>query len=228
MDSCTGTDCFLCKNISDDWLEMVKLKREVLTYKKGDYIFKEQEKVKGIYFILTGKVKVSMTWGDKNYIVRLASDGAILGHRGYGLDEVYPIDGIALEKTTVCFIPTELFFTLLKTNVNLLFKLNFFYADELKLTERKLKNLATRPVKYRVAEAIVNIAKTFGTDENGFLSYNISRKDMAAMAGTVYETVSRMLAELQKTGCIEMVGSKIKILQLIDLEKLCETENIQV
>ena len=123
---CLKEDCFLCRNISSEWLELVRLKRDVLFFKKNEVIFREGEKVDGIYFILSGKVKVDMPWGDKSYIVRLASDGDILGHRGFGLDEHYPVNGTALESTTVCFIPSELFKSLLRTNQELLYSLVFF------------------------------------------------------------------------------------------------------
>lgn len=218
---CLREDCFLCRNISSDWLEIVRLKREVLSFKKGEVIFAEGEQVEGIYFILNGKVKIDMSWGKRSFIVRLAGDGEILGHRGYGLDNIYPVTATTLEATNVCLISTELFQQLLKTNPDFLFKLTFFYADELKRTERRMKNLAHMPVKGRVAEALILIDHAFGTDNDGYLNYRISRKDLASMAGTVYETVIRMLNQLVDDECIELRDKAIRITNKTKLEACC-------
>jgi CRP-like cAMP-binding protein len=219
---CLKEDCFLCRNISSEWLELVRLKRDVLFFKKNEVIFRDGEKVDGIYFILSGKVKVDMPWGDKSYIVRLASDGDILGHRGFGLDEYYPVNGTALESTTVCFIPSELFKSLLRTNQELLYSLVFFFADELKRTEKRMKRLVHMLVKGRVAESILMIAEAFGVEENGMLKFNMSRKEMAAMSGTTYETVIRMLNELVKDGLISLNDKNIQILNNEALEVCCQ------
>lgn len=224
---CAREDCFLCRNISSEWLEIVRLKREVISFKKGDKIFKEGDRVEGIYFILSGKVKIDMSWGSRSYILRLASDGQILGHRGFGIDDIYPVTGIALEPTAACFIPSDLFRKLLRTNPEFLYQLAFFYAEELKRTERRMKNLAHMPVKGRVAEGILLIKEAFGVDDNGCLNYRMSRKDLAALAGTVYETVIRMLNELVADGSIMLQDRDIKVLDEKKLNNCCKQELIK-
>lgn len=221
-DECLREDCFLCKSILTEWLEVVRLKREVLRYKKNEVIFREGEAVKGVYFMLSGKVKVHTSWGDKEYILRLCSAGDIFGHRGLGLDATYPVSATALESTSVCFINTALFMTLLRTNNDFLFKLAFFFADELKRTERRMKNLAHMPVKGRVAEALLMIRDAFGLDENKALKYRMSRKDMASMAGTTYETVIRMLNELVAEGLITLDERNIRLLDESRLRECCQ------
>ena len=183
--------------------------------------YREGEEVKGIYFILHGKVKVDMTWGKKTYILRLAADGQILGHRGFGIDDIYPINAVTLEPTTVCFIPTGLFKTLLRTNQDFLYTLTFFYADELKRTERRMHNLAQMPVKGRIAESLILIRDAFGKQSDGTLNYALSRKDIASLSGTTYETVIRMLTELSQDGCIELNTKKIRLLNESGLESYC-------
>lgn len=221
-DQCLKEDCFLCRNVTPEWLEMVRLKRSVLSYKKGDLVFKEGQEVTGIFFILFGKVKVDMAWGDKSYIVRLAGEGSILGHRGYGLNDVYPVSATALEPTTVCYIPTDLFRTLLKTNPELLYELTFFYADELKRTERRMKNLAHMPVKGRIAESLLYSDDVFGSDASGKLQFRMSRKDLASMSSTTYETVIRMLNELKEAGAIQLKEKDIWLTDKESLRSCCE------
>lgn len=215
----------MCRNVMPEWLDVVRAKRSVISFKKGELIFQEGEQVKGIYFILTGKVKIDMSWGDKKYIVRFATDGAILGHRGYGLENTYPVSGTALEQTEACFIPSELFQTLLKTNPPFLFELAFFYADELKRTERRMKNLVHMPVKGRVVESLLMLRDTFGTAENFQLKFKLARKDLASMAGTTYETTIRMLNELSAENLIQLKDKDIILLDQKKLEQCCIATN---
>lgn len=216
--------CFLCSNLMPEWQEVVSLKRKIFSFQKGETIFREGEKVEGVYFILSGKVKVDMSWGDKSYIVRLASQGEILGHRGFGSNEHYPVNAKALEATTVSFIPSDLFITLIKTNPELHFKLTFFYAEQLQQSEQRMKNLAHMPVKGRVAETLIQVRDAFGLQESDLLAYRMSRKDMAAMAGTTYETVIRMLNELVEDGLIKLLDRDIQLLDAKALEDCCRTE----
>ena len=227
VSTCSREDCFLCKNISLDWLEIVRLKRKVLSIKKGEVIFKEGDPVEGIYFILEGKAKVYMSWGDKSYIVRLAGGAKILGHRGYGLDSVFPVSAEALEDMIVCFIPTSLFQRLLRTNPEFLYKLNFFYADELKRTERRMKHLVHMPVKGRLAESLLYVDFAFGSAEDGKLNYSIARKDLASMSGTSYESVIRGLAELASDGLIKIKDKGIWITDAKKLQECCDQHGEQ-
>tara|TARA_B110000046_G_C12966924_1_gene387181 strand:+ start:1106 stop:1294 length:189 start_codon:yes stop_codon:yes gene_type:complete len=62
-----------------------------------------------------------------------------------------------------------------------------------------MKNLAHMSLKGHVAESILIIRDAFGIESNG-LSFGLSRKDIAAAAGTAYEAVIRMLNVLVKDG----------------------------
>ena len=222
MSICTGENCMLCRNIMPEWREIVKLKRDVIDFVKGEDVFKQGDTVNGIYFILKGKLKIHMSWGNKSYIARLAGEGDILGHRGFGLDQVYPVTATVLEDATVCFIDLELFQTLLKTNIQLSNQLLWFFADELKLTERRMRHLAHMPVKGRIAESLLLIRRTFGLKENKALGYTISRKDIAAMSGATYETVVRTLSEFAHEKVIKLEEKEIILLDIPRIESCCK------
>lgn len=218
---CTKENCLLCRHILPEWRELVKLKRTVLSFKKGAKVFNQGENVKGIYFIMSGKVRIEMKWAEKYYIPRLAKDGDILGHRGLGLDDVYPISATALTELLICFIELKLFKTLLRTNEKLSNELLWFYADELKLTERKMRHLVTMNVKGRIAEALLYVNQVFGNKSDGNPGFEITRKDLAALAGTTYETTIRTLNELVQENIILIVSNSIIILDFVKLNFYC-------
>ncbi|MEO6851766.1 MAG: Crp/Fnr family transcriptional regulator, partial [Mucilaginibacter sp.] len=100
--------------------------------KKGEVIFNEGDAVTGIYFVYSGNVKVYKKWDDdKELILRFAKEGAILGHRGLGKNQRYPISAAALEPAVVCYMDMDFFEATLKVNTDFTYQLLMFFADEL-------------------------------------------------------------------------------------------------
>ena len=89
---CDLKSCFFCTSCMKEWLPAIDCNRQNFNFRKGETIFHEGDKVTGIYFVYEGKVKVHKKWGDdKELIVRFANQGAIVGHRGLGTDNTYPV-----------------------------------------------------------------------------------------------------------------------------------------
>jgi CRP/FNR family transcriptional regulator len=212
-ENCDLRSCFFCKNCSKEWLGVVDIRRETFDYKKGEMLFDEGEEVKGIYFIYKGKVKVHKKWGDnKEMIVRFAGEGDIVGHRGLGKSNIYPVAATTIEKTSACYIDLGLFESSLKVNFELMYKLLMFYAEELQESEKNMRNLAHMPVKGRIAYALLKLRDRFGLREEGFINISLSRQDLASFAGTTYETTSRVMTELVQEGLLQFDGKEIVIL----------------
>ena len=193
---------------------MTALKKETRLIKRGKPLFSEGEKVEGIFFIYSGVVKIHVPWADgREMIIRFARSGEIAGHRGLGGNAVYPISATALEDTLACFIPNEFLELSLKANPSLTYTLMHFYAMELQKAEKKMRELTHMDVKGRIAGALLELAETFGVNEKGFLALVLTRQDIAAFAGTTYETVFKYFTELTTAGVITTVGKDIKINQ---------------
>lgn len=181
--------------------------------------------MKGMYFIYSGTAKVHMKWGrEKELIVRFARKGDIIGHRGLGRDTVYPVSGTALEPVTACFIDLEFFNATLKVNPGFITQLMLFYAQELKESERNMRNLAHMPVKGRVANALLQLQQKFGLTPQGSISILLSRQDLASYAGTTYETVFRIMNEMAQDAVIGVDGKHITILNTEKLSLLTRVE----
>lgn len=209
---CDLGSCLLCQLCKKEWIPAIALHRINYRYKKGEVIFAEDEKVKGIFFVYSGTVKVHKHWGsDKELILRFAKKGNIIGHRGLGKDLVYPVSGTAIEATTTCFFPLDFFEASIKVNYDFLYELMQFFATELKESERNMRNLAHMPAKHRIAQALLTLREKFGTTSNGSINIIISRQDLASFAGTTYETVFRVLNEFISEKIIDVREKQIRI-----------------
>jgi len=209
---CGLDDCFLCQHCIPEWKELIAIKKSTFVIKKGKSIFQIGEKVEGIFFIYSGAAKIHAPWTDnKELIIRFAIAGDIVGHRGLMSQTTYPISATTLEDTTVCFIPNDFWEASLKANPSLTYTLMQFYAAELQKAENRMRNLTHQEVKGRIADALLDISRTFGHNADQFLAITLTRQDIASYAGTTYETVFKFFTELIEKKIITTEGKNIKI-----------------
>lgn len=194
------------------------MKKTTLSIKKGKMVFLESEKVKGIYFLYNGHVKVHKRWtGQKDLILRFASPGDILGLRGLvGVDH-YPVTATALEDSQLCYIPNDFLESSLKANPNLTYQLMHYYAAELQRTEQRIRDMVHMEVKGRIAGALLEIAA---------LPVTITRQDIASYAGTSYETVFKFFTVLTKGKIISTSGKNIRINDPARLKKYIQSAGL--
>lgn len=206
-------DCFLCRYSLPEWLTAIDTNAKLLSFKKGQSIFREGDTVTGFYFLHTGKVKVHKQWGaDKDLIVKFANAGEVLGHRGMGANQHYPVSATALENATACFVTPAFLKTTLKVNNELTYQLMLYYANELQEAEQGIRNMVHMDVKGRIADSLLKIAALFGSNEKGEINSTLTRQDIASFAGTTYETLFKLTNELVAEKVIAVTGKNIQIL----------------
>ena len=222
-ENCHHYNCFINKYCSDEWKPLITLYKTSTEYPAGATIFSEGDPVLGIYQIYSGKIKVVTNFnGGKERIVRLAASEQMLGHRGLGGNMIYPVTAVTLEKSHISFIPIDIFYKAIKANTDLAFRMLMFYADELKVSEKRMKMLASSTASEKVAASIITIIGAFGFSDCDptLLDFTPSRKDIASMAGITYETVIRELSNLEKSNIIVLEGKAIRVLDLDYLKTL--------
>jgi len=210
--TCDTKSCLLCTSCLPEWRELTALKKQTRQFKKGERIFTEGDPVTGIFFTLSGAVKVHKQWGEqKELIIRFVSGNDVIGVRGFG-DTVLRASATALETTIACFIPNEHLQASLMTNAAFSYKLMQFYATELQKAEQRMSDLANLDAKGRTASALLLLKDTFGLREDGYINITVSRQDIASYAGTIYETVFKIFTEWIASSFIQTEGKHMKIL----------------
>ena len=223
------TDITACKSMltqycMPEWFPAIAANRQWLQYKKGEQVFTEGENVTGMYFVQEGVVKVHKKWDDeKELIIRFAKPGDIVGHRGLGVDNIYPVSGTAVDTVIVCYFDMAFFEATLKVNQLFLYELMMFFAAELKVSERKMRNLAHMSVKARIAHTFLNLYHQFGLNKDGVIDIQLPRQDIAAYAGTTYETVFRIINEMTTQKLVEVNGKNIRLLDIDGLERIIQS-----
>lgn len=210
------------KYCSAEWISFLKFHSSEIHLGAKEQIFKIGDPTKGVYLLIDGKVKVLTAGVEQNRIIRLASNGDIIGHRGFGGNWTYPILAETLTPCKLIFMPIEVFNQVVKSNPELGFFMMMFFAEELRESERFT---IPQPVKCKIAYVIYKNFLAFGgeNEHGGKLNYTLSRTEIANYAGTTYESVIRALAELNKEKIIKLEGKSISILNLNGLRTLFET-----
>lgn len=205
-------NCFLCRHSLPEWSGAIDTNAELIRFKKGQVLFREGDPATGFYFIHEGKVKVHKQWGDeKDLIIKIAAEGNVLGHRGIGVNQSYPVTATALEAGSACFIITAFFRTTLQVNSELSYQMMMLYAHELQAAEHSMRNMAHMDVKGRIAEALLKLQEIFGLDETGHINSSMTKQEIASYAGTTYETLFKVLNEWAQDKVLEVSGKHIRI-----------------
>lgn len=112
------------------------------TFGTGEMIFTEGSPIIGVYCVRTGRAAVlkRQTGGD-NHITTVAPPGTILGVPGVFMGENYLNSVIALEPTSVCFVPKKTFLRVAARHPEIVSRAIAQIADRIMLLERHLDNL---------------------------------------------------------------------------------------
>jgi CRP-like cAMP-binding protein len=212
--SCNCKEQSLLSHCAMHELESLSANKSFNSYKKGQVIFHEGNRPFGLFCIFEGKVKVSRLGSDgKEQIIRLAKPGDTLGYRSLIQNSKYSASAIALDDTSACFISAADFNKLIDTNAKVANDLMKLLAKALGETQERMIQMATKPVRERLAEALLLLKSTYQkeNDHENF-TISISREDLASLVGTAKETVIRFLSEFKDDGIVSSHGSAITIL----------------
>jgi len=209
------------KSLTKDELVRISACKTSKVIKKGEVIFEEGEMLNGVYCVRDGICKLTkLSANGKDQIIKLVVKGELLGQRSVVSEERTNLQATALNDMEVCFIPkTEILKDLHKNND---FSLDVLkdMASDLKEADDIIVNMAQKSVRQRLAEALISIHTSFGTNADGTLSVLLSREDFASIVGTATESAIRVLSQFKKEGLITTSGKQIKIEDLEGLKRI--------
>ncbi|MCL6099878.1 MAG: Crp/Fnr family transcriptional regulator [Bacteroidetes bacterium] len=191
-------------------------------YEKNEVILVEEEAGNALFVIVTGKVKVARTSGDdREVILTILTDSDFFG-------EMAILDGLtrsatvtAIEKSELFLIQRNDFLNLLRSYPDVAIALLQELTKRLRAADMKIKALSLKDAEGKVATVILQLADEIGKIKQGKVEIEKipMQQDLANMAGTSRETISRTFHSFAKKGLIETEGSKLRIL---DYEKFKE------
>lgn len=192
-------------------------------YSKGRLIFAEGDPGVGFFLVMRGLVKIFKLSPDgKEQILHLFGPGEPFAEAAVFIGSSYPAHAQALEESRVLFIPRPAFMELIRNNPDLAMNMLAALSLRLKRFAHLIEELSLKEVPGRLAAHI--LALSVEQEESDRVRLAISKNQLAALLGTIPETLSRILAKLAKNGLIELSGPEITIIDRDGLEDLATGE----
>lgn len=197
--------------------------KESMIIKRGEVIFEEGQHLDGIYCIRSGICKLTkLSDNGRQQIIKFVKSGDLLGQRTVISNDTVNLSAIAIQDMEVCFIPKNEIQDAFQNNQRFSGEVIKVLCNDLREADNTIVSMAQKPVKERLAYYLLNLYKDFGVDDEGYLSVQLSREEIAGMVGTATESLIRMLSEFNKKGVIETKGKRIKLLNPSMMERLAE------
>lgn len=193
---------------------------DLLNFRENEQIFREGDEVKGLYLLKSGTVKITtqrtLTRGrvaSPEFITKIVGAGEFFGFRplmGSGLQK----DAAkALKASEVLVYPKEAVTAILSGPETLLKRVLLQMNREIEATEANEQLHYLASVQERIAHQLLILGERFGvtTEQGTSINLRLTRNELAQLAGTINESLSRHLTELKAEGILELHGKEIII-----------------
>ncbi|WP_143306422.1 response regulator [Chitinophaga vietnamensis] len=187
--------------------------RNIDRYKNKQVIYQEGNHVIRLFYIQKGKVKVFKRNDDgKELVVDLYKEGDFFGYVPLLENTVYRDSAQAMEECEIALIPREDFEELLNNNREVTVQLIRMLAGSVTMKEQQLLGLAYNSLRRKVAEALIFLNKKYNLKKEPPFIIDISRDNLATIAGTATESVIRTLADFREEKLIDIREGAIVLL----------------
>jgi CRP/FNR family transcriptional regulator, cyclic AMP receptor protein len=193
-------------------LEQLAEESNVNTYKKKQLIFKEGQNPHYLYHIIKGKVKTFKTHEDgKDLVMDLYNSGDFFGYTTLLEGGAYKENAETMEECELALIPRKDFEDLVNSNPAVARKFISLLAKNVVDKENSLLGIAYNTLRKKVAEALISLEKKYHTNKKEPFQIDISRDDLATIAGTASESLIRTLSDFKSENLIDIKSGKVII-----------------
>ena len=183
-------------------------------YPKNSMIILEEEMGDVVFIVMSGTVKITRVNDEgKEVILAMLGSGEVFGEMAILDGESRSANALAQENCEVVTINREEFLNIVKTNNKVALNLMTEFAIRLRKSDQQIEALSLDDAEHRIGVSILNLAEEMGVIRKGAVTIeNLPyQQDIANMAGTSRETVSRVMKIFEDRGLITKTGHKLSI-----------------
>ncbi len=202
----------LLKNLNETQKNELAQHGQFIKVKKDKKIFEADQKIKSVYILLKGSIKVGLEMEPgKSIIKQLIHEGEIFGENIITKKETRVDYAQALAESQVFVIPKAIFETLLFENVEFCGSIVSHILTQLATLEKRITDFVYVKAQKRIEGFLKNMALNkgikIGIDEL-LINHNLSHSDIAFITDTSRQTVSRVLGDLKRANIIHFSARK--------------------
>ncbi|NOR22117.1 MAG: cyclic nucleotide-binding domain-containing protein [Candidatus Aminicenantes bacterium] len=184
-------------------------------YRKDELLFSAQQKANGLYYVQSGEIRVFKMdeQGREVEVVRL-EPGDFLGEAILFVSSVFPFFAQAVKDSKVLFFDKNKIFKKIDEEPSIAkFFLNLL-ARKCLILNRRIESLGLETVRQRLIQYLLLHCSG---EQQCAVELKTKKVELAKILGTISETLSRNLKQMQDEGLIEVEGNKIHIKDCLKL-----------
>jgi len=178
-------------------------------YRKNEILFSAQQKADGLYYVRSGEIRVFKMdeQGKEVEVVRL-EPGDFLGEAILFVSSVFPFFAQAVKDSQVLFFEKNKIFKKIDEEPSIAkFFLNLL-ARKCIILNKRIETLGLQTVRQRLVQYLF---LNCSGEQQCTVELKTKKAELAKILGTISETLSRNLKQLQDEGLIEVEGNKIHV-----------------
>lgn len=185
-------------------------KGERRVFSAGSQIISEGESGEEVFFIISGKVKVTL-YGEegREIVLSILRQGDMVGEMSIIDDLPRSANVEAIEDLDCLVIGKQAFLNYLSKHHRVYIRFLAYLTGRLREATRKIGGLALLDVCGRIAHTLIGMAGKKGTASGVVAVDRITHEEIAAMIGSSREVVSRALKKMAHEGYIKIEKDKM-------------------
>ncbi|MBM3329532.1 MAG: Crp/Fnr family transcriptional regulator [Calditrichaeota bacterium] len=204
-------------------LELVAKSMVLRKFRKNNLIIFEDDVGNSLFVIKSGRVKISRTAPDGSEAIL-----AILG-QGDFFGELAVIDGLGRSASVTSIDDVDLlmlrrsdFMELLERIPKVAISLLKELAGRIRKSDSHIRSLSLLDAKGRVASTLIRLAEDIGSMRDGHVTIEELplQRDLASIAGTSRETISRVISRFEDEGHLRMTSDSLVFRDFESFKKL--------
>jgi CRP-like cAMP-binding protein len=187
------------------------------TYAKDEFLFHADDPAEGFFYLQSGEVRVFKMdeQGKELEVVRLGP-GDFFGEAIVFIQDRYPSYAQAVKDSEVLLFEKSKFFQNLEKDPEIGKFFLHLLAKKCIVLNKRIEALELRTVRQRLIQYLVS---SCSSETSLDITLPMKKTELAKLLGTISETLSRNLKQLQEEGLISVEGNTIHIKDISRLKE---------
>ncbi|MFV6028864.1 SAV_2336 N-terminal domain-related protein [Streptomyces sp. NPDC056264] len=197
-----------------DALQLIGVPRD---FDQGDVIFRHGDPSGHLMLIRNGWAKVTTFSASGHELLEgLRGAGDLLGDSEFLDGGPRPANMVAVGRVQVLVLKQDRFQDLLDRHPDVLRRLARVFTARLRHANRRLTDIATKPVAQRLATVLLELAQQYGihTEHGVTLPVSLNQHELAGAIGAAEVSTYRALTELRSLGIVQMRDRQLSVSRL--------------
>jgi CRP/FNR family cyclic AMP-dependent transcriptional regulator len=200
-----------------------------LTFPEGTMLFAQEDEPRGLFVVVKGSVKISMTSAAGNTVIlRISRSGDVLGFYEVLDGGPYQATAEALELSQIIFVKREAFRSFLHEHPDAALEVARGLGNDYQIACEQVRTLAVlHSAPKKLARFLLKWASSGRGAKDGIRAkLTLTHEEIGQMIGISRETVTRTLGDFRNQHLVRVEGSMLLIQNPVTLAQFAEIQGV--